>query len=220
MPHYTMLGKSTDADSIEAKAVAEKDVKEIWSDWLAEIKHHLTNFSLENIALSPNDFVGKTKFPISAWHTLSSRNYEVVLYRNAQTEPVRTVVGTSKKETTVKKSIYTMFVYDLKEEVFDNIIRVNDEISNKSTKYIAYKRAQTSMFIGKIGVRDNNVPAGKIFKRGKIKEVDYESKNVKTNVKDVDLPIAMKYRNYRNMPKKIEVAPSRIHKNGLFATDE
>jgi hypothetical protein len=30
----------------------------------------------------------------------------------------------------------------------------------------------------------------------------------------------MKYRNYCMLPKKVEVAPSSIHKNGLFATEE
>lgn len=38
-------------------------------------------------------------------------------------------------------------------------------------------------------------------------------------LKEMDLPIAMKYRNFIQNPKKIAVAPSRIHKNGLFARE-
>jgi len=38
--------------------------------------------------------------------------------------------------------------------------------------------------------------------------------------KEIDLPIAMKYRNYREQPKKVDVGPSKIHRNGLFVLEE
>ncbi len=225
MPHYMVLGRAPDLDPNEIKPTAEKEAKEIWSEWLSGIKKHLPRFTLENIAFNITELVGTTKFPISAWHSLTPKNSEVMLYSNSQTEQIKPASGASKKDPNAPKQNYAMFVGELKEEVFDSIIRMNDEIGNKSARYISYKRAQASPFMGKIGVRDAGPPMppqnlAKLPKRGKPKEILYESKNVKTNVKDVDLPIAMKYRNYRHMPKKIEVAPSRIHKNGLFATDE
>ena len=127
------------------------------------------------------------------------------------------------------QSDYNRFVGDLREDTFERIIKMNEEMGSKTVRSIKYKRINSPAFIGKIGVREvgsvveeakAGVPGGKIPKRIKTKELGYESKNVKTNVKDIDLPIAMKYRNYRKMPKKVEVAPSRIHKNGLFATED
>jgi len=224
IPHYFITGKSYESDPFDIKPSAEKEIREIWNEWLSNVKKHLPKFNLENISFNASELVGTTKFPISAWHLLDLKNFETILYSN-QAEQSKPAAPPARRDPNAPKQNYAMFVGDLKEESFNNIIRMNDEIGFKSTKYIVYKRAQASPFMGKIGVRDAGPPVApqnpaKLPKRFKPKELIYESKNVKTNVKDVDLPIAMKYRNYRNMPKKIEVAPSRIHKNGLFATDE
>jgi len=222
LPSYIVFGQVPEMDNREIKPLIEKDSREIQSTWLAGIKKHLPKFSLENISLTAEDFVGINKFPIPAWHTLNAKNAEVVLYSSVQIESVKAVTGTSKRDTNAPKQAYPMFIGRLKEETFDDIISLNSEIGKKSTKYISYKRSQASPFVGKIGVRDIGAPviSNKFSKKGKLKEVTTESKNPKTNVRDVDLPIGMKYRNYRQMVKTVEVAPSRIHKNGLFATEE
>eukprot|EP00826_Nyctotherus_ovalis_P005350 TRINITY_DN11207_c0_g2_i11.p1 TRINITY_DN11207_c0_g2~~TRINITY_DN11207_c0_g2_i11.p1 ORF type:complete len:759 (-),score=214.09 TRINITY_DN11207_c0_g2_i11:267-2543(-) len=219
LPPYMVLGQF-EADTKEAKMIAEKDAREIQSLWLGEIKKHLPNFSLENISLSAEDFVGVNKFPIPAWHLLNTKNAEVVLCSCAQAEQVKPAAATSKRDTNASKQTHPMFVGRLKEETFDDIIGLNMEIGSKSTKYISYKRSQPSPFTGKIGVRDSSIPPSKFSRKGKVKEVATESKNSKTNIREADLPIGMKYRNYRQMAKTVEVAPSRIHKNGLFATEE
>jgi hypothetical protein len=222
LPHYMVFEQVLDVDSKEAKLIMEKDSREIQSTWLAGIKKHLPKFSLENISLTPEDFVGITKFPISAWHTLNAKNMNVVLYDNTQTEQVKAVTATSKRDNNAPRQAHPMFIGRLKEETFEDIINLNSEIGYKSIKYISYKRSQASPFAGKIGVRDVGAPIvpSKFLKKAKLKEVPAESKNPKTNVRDADLPIGMKYRNYRQMVKTVQVAPSRIHKNGLFATEE
>ena len=40
------------------------------------------------------------------------------------------------------------------------------------------------------------------------------------NNKESDLPIAMKYRMSKTQPKRVEVGPSKIHRNGLFTYDD
>ena len=32
--------------------------------------------------------------------------------------------------------------------------------------------------------------------------------------------MAMKYRNYKEQPKKVDVGPSKIHRNGLFTLED
>jgi histone-lysine N-methyltransferase SETD1 len=38
--------------------------------------------------------------------------------------------------------------------------------------------------------------------------------------KESDLPIAMKYRLSKTQPKRVEVGPSKIHRNGLFTLED
>lgn len=40
------------------------------------------------------------------------------------------------------------------------------------------------------------------------------------NTKESDLPIAMKYRLSKTQPKRVEVGPSKIHRNGLFTLED
>ncbi len=185
IPQYLSLGRIPDLDSVEATAVRDKDLRDMWSDWLSGVRRHLPRFSLENLAFNNNEFVGTTKFPISAWHTLNHKNLDVVLYNASESSKN---IGTSSKREGpgANKHTYVTFVGELKDEVFDTIIRMNDEMGHKSTQYIAYKRTPSSAFMGKIGVRDLGPPAqpnpAKMPKRQKPKEIVYESKNVKTNV--------------------------------------
>jgi hypothetical protein len=37
---------------------------------------------------------------------------------------------------------------------------------------------------------------------------------------DTDLPLAMKFRNYKALKPKVTIGPSGIHRNGLFAVDK
>jgi len=38
--------------------------------------------------------------------------------------------------------------------------------------------------------------------------------------REVELPIAMKYRAYREQPKRVDVGPSKIHRNGLYVLED
>ncbi len=45
-------------------------------------------------------------------------------------------------------------------------------------------------------------------------------RTMNTNIMETDLPLAMKYRNYKALTRKVTVGPSLIHRNGLMATGE
>jgi len=63
-----------------------------------------------------------------------------------------------------------------------------------------------------------------------LKLIEKEKKSTKTyknldktmnvNLMEVDLPISMKYRNYKNIDSKVTIGPSNIHRCGLFAINE
>lgn len=42
-------------------------------------------------------------------------------------------------------------------------------------------------------------------------------RTMSTNIMDTDLPLAMKFRNYKALKPKVTIGPSTIHRNGLFA---
>lgn len=46
------------------------------------------------------------------------------------------------------------------------------------------------------------------------------SNNNNAGAKESDLPIAMKYRLSKTQPKRVEVGPSKIHRNGLFTLED
>jgi hypothetical protein len=59
-------------------------------------------------------------------------------------------------------------------------------------------------------------------KFNKICNQSYKSleRTMNTNIMDTDLPLAMKFRNYKALKPKVTIGPSGIHRNGLFATDK
>jgi SET domain-containing protein len=42
-------------------------------------------------------------------------------------------------------------------------------------------------------------------------------RTMSTNIMDTDLPLAMKFRNYKALKTKVTIGPSTIHRNGLFS---
>lgn len=44
------------------------------------------------------------------------------------------------------------------------------------------------------------------------------NKTMNTNFMDINIPLSMKYRNYKSTRPKVTIGPSAIHRNGLFAT--
>ncbi len=45
------------------------------------------------------------------------------------------------------------------------------------------------------------------------------NKTMSTNIMEVDLPLAMKFRNYKSLRPRVTIGPSTIHRNGLYTTD-
>jgi hypothetical protein len=42
-------------------------------------------------------------------------------------------------------------------------------------------------------------------------------RTMSTNIMETDLPLAMKFRNYKALKNQVTIGPSAIHRNGLFA---
>jgi hypothetical protein len=59
-------------------------------------------------------------------------------------------------------------------------------------------------------------------KFNKMNKQSYKSleRTMNTNIMDTDLPLAMKFRNYKALKPKVTIGPSAIHRNGLFAIDK
>lgn len=57
-------------------------------------------------------------------------------------------------------------------------------------------------------------------KKAKSKQTTYKNQQPpNTNLMEYNLPLPMKYRNYKMQGAKVAIGPSRIHRNGLFAMD-
>jgi hypothetical protein len=56
----------------------------------------------------------------------------------------------------------------------------------------------------------------------KLNKQSYKSleRTMSTNIMDTDLPLAMKFRNFKALKPKVTIGPSGIHRNGLFAVDK
>ena len=45
------------------------------------------------------------------------------------------------------------------------------------------------------------------------------NKTMCTNIMEMDIPLSMKFRNYKTLKPRITIGPSTIHRNGLFPTE-
>jgi hypothetical protein len=45
-------------------------------------------------------------------------------------------------------------------------------------------------------------------------------RTMSTNIMENDLPLTMKFRNFKALKPKITIGPSTIHRNGLFAVEK
>jgi hypothetical protein len=55
----------------------------------------------------------------------------------------------------------------------------------------------------------------------KVNKQTYKNLNrtMSTNIMEMDLPLAMKFRNYKTLRPRVTIGPSTIHRNGLFTTE-
>ncbi len=69
--------------------------------------------------------------------------------------------------------------------------------------------------------KDSPIKSGE-KKNTKLSKQSYKSleRTMSTNIMDTDLPLAMKFRNFKALRPKVTIGPSGIHRNGLFAVDK
>lgn len=182
-------------------------IYDVWSTWLYNIKQQIPKFSLENLSFSIKELCGLSKHPIKYWINVDEESFDIAISAIYQKRSQNYKRGMGM----VKREFHT----EADESTFSEIYKINAEANWNSSMTMVYNRFPTQKF-SYSNIKCGNDDAK--LKKIKQKCMEYESKNIKTNVKDADLPIAMKYRSYKSMAKKVEVAPSRIHKNGLFAT--
>jgi hypothetical protein len=73
------------------------------------------------------------------------------------------------------------------------------------------EQEQDYQLTGIFGDKKNNKMSKQIYKN--------LNKTMSTNIMDMDLPLAMKFRNYKSLKPRVTIGPSAIHRNGLFTTD-
>ncbi len=104
------------------------------------------------------------------------------------------------------------------EDIFKQMIKINKEKQVTSSRHMSYNQLMQHM--GKksfLKPLQEQTSAQKLkFKRQKKLRVT----NSLEQSKEIDLPDTMKYRNYKLRPKKVEMGPSLIHRNGLFVYEE
>ena len=103
-------------------------------------------------------------------------------------------------------------------------------MKNKSNpecfKFIDYINSHQQMKISKRSAAENVIEETPVKslndkKVNKLNKQSYKSleRTMNTNM-DTDLPLAMKFRNYKALKPKVTIGPSTIHRNGLFALDK
>lgn len=86
-----------------------------------------------------------------------------------------------------------------------------------SSKHLNYEE-QMKLLGKKLFFQKNIEKRSKDNKNLRIKDiVDYQNQ---LQNKEIDLPIAMKYRLSKTQPRRVDVGPSKIHRNGLFTFEE
>ncbi len=106
-------------------------------------------------------------------------------------------------------------------------------LKNKSNhdcfKFIDYIESHQQMKSSRRSAAENNVIESKETpnkigekKNIKLNKQSYKSleRTMSTNIMDTDLPLAMKFRNFKALKPKVTIGPSGIHRNGLFAVDK
>jgi len=90
-----------------------------------------------------------------------------------------------------------------------------------SFRFTDYIKSHQQVKISKRTAVNENESSRSLEKEKKNKQ-SYKNleKTMSVNLMEVDLPISMKYRNYKNIDSKVTIGPSNIHRCGLFAIQE
>ena len=185
--------------------------------------------------------IGLKRFPIWGWQKVQRDNISIVIGQGQQesgiSHKIRRGWGLSSSSSSSSRGISKRGylaptnstreeIQEARESIFQQIVKLNEEEcrGQRSMRFTKYNRLPVNNSMGKKGnklMEESKKYGSRKLPISKLRDIiPYDPKNMKTNVKDNDLPIPMKYRNFRKIDKKVEVQPSRIHKNGLFAIKE
>ena len=160
-----------------------------WDYLVTFIKTFRPNFSFTNIDFKYKTFTSEEKFPVQFWNTAKADTKDKLL-------------SSVEAHWQLAQSYDQVEKHSLSSDLFlENVIKINHGKERISSLF------QTSSHNIRHKSRANAVQAFD----------DYDEYETVTDQRN--LPMSMRYRRYRENPKKVCVGPSKIHCQGLFALE-
>lgn len=160
-----------------------------WESLTIFIKNSRPLFSFNNIDFKYKTFTGEEKFPVQFWNTAKVDTKDKLLMSVEAHWKLAEMYEQAEKHSVCS---------DL---FLENVIKINHGKEKISTLF------QSTNTATRVKTRTNAVQAFEEYD-------DYETVTDQRN-----LPMSMRYRRYRENPKKVCVGASKIHCQGLFALE-
>ena len=169
--------------------------EEFWNLLDNYIKFTRPTFSFTNIDFKLKTFTAEEKFPVQFWNTANAETKDKLL------SSVESHWLLSQSYDKIDK---TNFSTDL---FLENVIKINNGKEKISCLFQSSKKEAAPKMRG----------SGHHFSL--VSAFDDQEDYYETITDQRNLPMSMRYRRYRENPKKVRVGPSKIHCQGLFAVE-
>jgi hypothetical protein len=172
---------------------------EFWTQIVNFIKYWKQNFSFVNIDFKYKTFTGEEKFPIQFWNTAKPDTKDKLL------SSVESHWLLAKSyELFLEKNLISADLW------LENLIKINHRKEKISSLFCQRQNVRPSLKSSNFQSRyASNIQEGK--------QDDFDDYD--TVIDQRNLPMSMRYRRYRETLPKVEVGPSKIHCQGLFALE-
>jgi hypothetical protein len=169
------------------------DPNDFWGFLVKFIKSSRPNFSFDNIDFKYHTFTAEEKFPVQFWNTAKADTKDKLL------SSVESHWQLAQNYDQIEKSHIPSDLF------LENVIKINHGKEKISTLF-----QKTKIIHSKLASRGHNLNIASGYD---------EPEEYDTITDQRNLPISMRYRKYRENPKKVLVGASKIHCQGLFALE-
>ena len=181
--------KPSSGDTVMTPEVLSIKSNHFWESLTLFIKNSRPLFSFNNIDFKYKTFTGEEKFPVQFWNTAKVDTKDKLLMSVEAHWKLAEMYEQAEKHS-VSSDLF-----------LENVIKINHGKEKISTLF------QPTSTTTKVKTRTNAVQAFEEYD-------EYETVTDQRN-----LPMSMRYRRYRENPKKVCVGASKIHCQGLFALE-
>lgn len=168
-------------------------------------------------SLSPQSI----RIPMNMNTPLQSINHESKISTENLSIASSSVVNKSKRATgNSSKSKLENFVSIMKAK--NKVSDIDDNVKLQYTvcfKFVNYIESHQQFLTGRRQTGDVEMKDVNATKKSKSKQTYKNLNQSSSSVIEYNLPLPMKYRNYKMQGTRVAIGPSRIHRNGLFAMD-